>query len=103
MIVVLQNMMAAMGHDGPLLWLFKCSKTKLKKKIIFKKKICMVFKKSFFKKKVICLKQIFVSLFKKFNYVKKNSFCKKIHSVKQTHFVKHDFFFQFNFATNEQI
>ena len=32
------------------IWLFKCSKTKLKKNYIFKKKICMIFTKSFFKK-----------------------------------------------------
>ena len=57
----------------------------------------------FFSKKVICLKQIYVSLFKKFNSVKKKSLCKKIHSVKQTHSVKHEFYFQFSFATNERV
>ena len=35
--------------------------------------------------------------------LKKNSLCKKIHSVKQTHSVKHEFYFQFSFATNEQV
>ena len=30
------------------LWLFKCSKTKLKENYFFKKKICMIFQKSFF-------------------------------------------------------
>ena len=57
----------------------------------------------FFPEKVICSKQIFVSPFKKFNSVKKNSLCKKIYSVKQTHSVKHEFYFQFSFATNEQV
>ena len=46
------------SFTGRRLWLFKCSKTKLKKNYIFKKKICMIFTKSFFlfSKKVICLK-----------------------------------------------
>ena len=35
--------------------------------------------------------------------MKKNSLCKKIHSVKQTHSVKDEFYFQFSFATNEQV
>ena len=64
----------------------------------------MIFRKSFFfLKKVICLKEIFVSLFKKFNSVKNNSLYKKIHPVKQTHFVKREFYFQFSFATNKQV
>ena len=57
----------------------------------------------FFPKKVICSKQIFVSPFKKFNSVKKNSLCKKFHSLKQAHSVKDEFYFQFSFATNEQV
>ena len=35
--------------------------------------------------------------------MKKNSLCKKIHSVKQTYSVKDEFYFQFSFATNEQV
>ena len=35
--------------------------------------------------------------------LKKNSLYKKIHSLKQTHSVKHEFYFQFSFATNEQV
>ena len=47
---------------------------------------------------------MFVFLFKKFNSVQK-----KIHSVKvfilfkRTHSVKYEFYFQFSFATNEQV
>ena len=33
----------------------------------------------------------------------KKSLCKKINSLKQTHSVKHKFYFQFSFATNEQV
>ena len=80
------------------IWLFKCSKTKLKKIYNFKKKICMVFTKSFFfSKKVMYL------FSKNLILLKKNSLCKRIHSAKQTHSVKHEFFFQFNFTTNEQV
>ena len=35
--------------------------------------------------------------------LKKNSACIKIHSLKQTHYVVHEFYFQFSFATNEQV
>ena len=63
---------------------------------------CKIF--FFLKKRVIYLKLIFVSTFKKFISVKKDSLCKKIHSVKQTHsVVKHEFYFQFSFATNKQV
>ena len=45
-----------------------------------------------------------LSPFKTFNSEKtKNSLCKKLHSVKQTHSVKDEFYFQFSFATNEQV
>ena len=57
----------------------------------------------FFSNKVICLKLIFVSPFKKSNSVKKNSLYIKVHSLKQTHSVEHEFYFQFSFATNEQV
>ena len=50
-----------------------------------------------------CKKRIFVSPFKKFNSVKKNFLCKKMHPLKQTHSVKLEFYFQFSFATNEQV
>ena len=63
----------------------------------------MTFTKKFFSKKVVCLKSVFVSPFKKFNSVKKNLLCEKIHSLKQTHSVKQNFYFQFSFATNEQV
>ena len=64
----------------------------------------MIFLKSFFSKNGIYLQYIFVSPFKKFNSAKKKYFlCKKIHSLKQTHSVKHEFYFQFSFATNEQV
>ena len=34
---------------------------------------------------------------------KKKSLYKRIHSVKQTHSVQDEFYFQFIFATNEQV
>ena len=61
------------------------------------------FYKKNFSKKVVCLKSVFVSLSKKFNSVKKNLLCEKIHSLKQTHSAKQNFYFQFSFATNEQV
>ena len=64
----------------------------------------MVFTNSFFffLKKSYLFK-INISIPFKKNSVKKNSLCKKIHSVKQPHSVKHEFYFQFSFATNEQV
>ena len=55
------------------------------------------FKKSYLFKINIC------APYQKINSVKKESLCKKIHSLKQTHSVKHKFYFQFSFATNEQV
>ena len=69
----------------------------------FYKNFIFLSKNFFFSNKVIYLKNIFVSPFKKFNPVKKNSLCEKINSVEQTHSVKDDFYFQFSFATNEQV
>ena len=57
----------------------------------------------FFPNKNIYLNELFVSPFKKFNSVEKISLGKKIHSVKQTHSVKDKFYFEFSFATNEQV
>ena len=37
-------------------WLFKCSKTKLKKNYVFKKKLYMIFPKSFFFQKKLFFK-----------------------------------------------
>ena len=69
--------------DKGLLWLFKCSKTKLTKNYIFKKKICMIFTKSFFffKKSYLFNKYLYplsenLILLKKIHSVKKNSSCK---------------------------
>ena len=42
----------------------------------------------FYKNFIICSKKIFVSLFKKFNSVKKNHFVKIFIPFKQTHSVK---------------
>ena len=33
----------------------------------------------------------------------KTSLCTEIHSLKQMHYVEHEFYFQFSFATNEQV
>ena len=54
-------------------------------------------KNFFFSKRNIWFKYISASPFKKFNSVKKNPPCKKKHSG------KHEFYFQFSFATNEQV
>ena len=73
---------------------------------IFLKNNIYDFCKSYFFSKILFfklryLKKIFASPFKKFNSAKKNLLCEKIHSVKQTHSVKD--YFQFSFATNEQV
>ena len=71
--------------------------------MIFTKTLFFSVKIFFFSNRVIYSKSIFVTPFKKFNSVKKNSLCKKIHSVRQNHSIKDEFYFQFSFATNEQV
>ena len=83
--------------NSPCLWLFKCSKT-IKKNYFLEKNMY-----DFYKNFIICSKKIFVSLFKKFNSVKKNHFVKIFIPFKQTRSVKDEFYFQFSFATNEQV
>ena len=62
----------------------------------------MIFTKSFFKKCYLCKINIFIP-FQKINSVKKIHSVKKVRSVKQSHCVLHEFYFQFSFATNEQV
>ena len=57
----------------------------------------------FFKKSCLCKINIFVSPFKKFNSVKKTSSVKNSILKKLTHSVKHECYYQFRFATNEQV
>ena len=66
--------------------------------MIFTKTLLFSVKVFFFQ-----INYLFTSPFKKFNSVKKNPLCKKIHFVKQTHSLKDEFYFQFSFATNEQV
>ena len=56
----------------------------------------------FFSNKVIYSNKIFVSPFKNLTLFKKNSLCKNI-LFKQSHSVKDEFYFQFSFATKEQV
>ena len=63
----------------------------------------MISKNLFFSKKSYLFKINICIPFKNFNSVKKTSTVKKNHSLKQMHSVKHKFYFQFSFATNEQV
>ena len=64
----------------------------------------MIFTKSllFFQNKLFVSNKRLYPLSKNL-IVKKNSLCIKIRSLKQTHYVVHEFYFQFSFATNEQV
>ena len=80
------------------------------KNYIFKKKICMIFTKTlFFSVKIFFLIKLFIQNVYLYPLSKNLILLKKIHSVKifilfkQTHSVKDEFYFQFSFATNEQV
>ena len=57
----------------------------------------------FFKKKLFIQNKYLHPLSKNFILLKKIPSVKKMHSLKQTHSVRHEFYFQFSFATNEQV
>ena len=86
--IVLQNFLHIFGTSGGL-WLFKCSKTIRRNNYIFKKKICMSFKKTlffsvkifFFQIKLFTQNKYLYPLSKNLNLLKKNSLCKNIRSV----------------------
>ena len=71
--------------------------------MIFTKILFFSVKIFFFQIKLCIQNEYLYPLSKNLILLKKNSLCKKIHSVKQTHSVKHEFYFQFSFATNEQV
>ena len=93
------------------LWLFKCSKTIQKIAIFLRKKKGRLLQKTlFFSVKIFFFYQIklfienkYLCPLSKHLILLKISPCKKNHSVKQTHSVKDEFYFQFSFATNEQV
>ena len=82
-----------------------------KKNYIFKNKTCMIFTKILFFSVKKFFFQLKLCIQNKYLYpLSKNLILlKKIHSVKifilfkQTHSVKDEFYFQFSFATNEQV
>ena len=93
------------------IWLFKCSKTIRKKKNFFSKKNMYNFKKTliisvkffFFLIKLFIQNKYLYPLSKKLNLLKKINSVKIFILFKQTHPVKDEFYFQFSFATNEQV
>ena len=69
----------------------------------FYKNFVFLSKNIFFQIKLFILNKYLYPLSKNLFLLKKSSLCKKIHSVKQTRSVKDEFYFQFSFATNEQV
>ena len=73
--------------------------------------MCMIFTKMLFSSVTISFLKIKLFIQNKYLYplsknlilLKKISFCKKMYSDKQTHSAKDKFYFQFSFATNEQV
>ena len=69
----------------------------------FDKNLISLGKNLFFQIKLFIQNKYLYPLSKNLILLKRNSLCKKSHSLNQTHSVKHQFYFQFSFATNEQV